>query len=139
MGPWSRVLIGAAAFSIMLGTCIAVFDGYARAMKRCGELLLPKPISNAYTLWLVLICAGAYGVIHVFIFNRPNDPSGFQKLVDFATTISFLVAPLVAFANFRLVVSKRFPEAGRPPVWLRALAIAGMVFLVVFCLVFALA
>lgn len=139
MGPWSRVLIGAAAFSIMLGTCIAVFDGYARAMKRCGELLLPKPVSNTYILWLVLIGAGAYGVIHVFIFNRPDDPTGFRQLVDFATTMSFLVAPLVAFANYRLVVSGQFPKEGRPPQWLRVLAIAGMAFLVGFCLVYFLA
>lgn len=138
MGNWSKVLIGAAAFSIMMGTCIAVFDGYARAMSRCGSLLLPRTPKRSYSLWLVLTAAGAYVVIHLFMFNT-EDPSGFKKLIDFATTLSFLVAPAVAFANYRLVVSKHFPEAGRPPRWLRMLAILGLVFLVVFELIYFLA
>ena len=37
MGTWSYILIAAASFSIMFGTCIAVFDGYGRAMQRTSE------------------------------------------------------------------------------------------------------
>lgn len=135
MGNWSKILIGAAAFSIMLGTCVAVFDGYARAMARCGELLTGRKHTRSYSLWLVMVGLGAYAVIHFFIFAAA-DPSGFRSLVDVATTLSFMVAPLVAFANYRLVVSRKFPESGRPALWLRVLAVGGMVFLVGFGIIY---
>ena len=135
IGSWSRIIIGAATFSIMMGTCIAVFDGYARSMDRCTALLTNKGGKRGYGLWLVLIGTGAYAVIHAFIFAA-SDPSGFKKLIDFATTLSFLIAPAVAFANYRLVMSKKFPEQGRPPVWLRVLAVMGMVFLIGFIVVY---
>ena len=38
-GSWSYVIIASCTFSIMFGTCIAVFDGYGRALKRTTELL----------------------------------------------------------------------------------------------------
>ncbi|MDG1765889.1 MAG: hypothetical protein P8H98_03760, partial [Flavobacteriales bacterium] len=57
-------------------------------------------------------------------------------LVDIATTLSFLIAPVVAIANFRLVTNKDFPQAARPKAWLRILSILGIVFLSAFCLVF---
>ena len=30
-GDWSYIIIASSTFSIMFGTCIAVFDGYGRA------------------------------------------------------------------------------------------------------------
>ena len=32
-GDWSYIIIASSTFSIMFGTCIAVFDGYGRALK----------------------------------------------------------------------------------------------------------
>ena len=38
IGNWSGPIIGAAAFSIMFGTSIGVFDGYARSAHRVWEI-----------------------------------------------------------------------------------------------------
>ncbi|MDR9374917.1 MAG: divalent metal cation transporter, partial [Schleiferiaceae bacterium] len=59
-----------------------------------------------------------------------------KELVDVATTISFLVAPLIATVNLRLVTSRHMPAAGQPPRWLRWLSYAGIVFLTGFALVY---
>ena len=45
-GQWSYIIIASSTFSIMFGTCIAVFDGYGRALKRTLELLFPNLIRN---------------------------------------------------------------------------------------------
>ena len=42
IGEWSRWIIGAAAFSAMLGTCIACLDGYSRALARSYNTSEPR-------------------------------------------------------------------------------------------------
>ncbi|MFZ6053100.1 Nramp family divalent metal transporter [Halocola ammonii] len=142
MGDWSYFLIAASAFSIMFGTCIAIFDGYSRVMERTLKLLTkwpqaahddPETIldsnSKTYNFTLLLVGVGAFGIIYFFGESLKN-------LVDLSTTISFLIAPLIAFINFKLVSGKLMPKHGRPPKWLRWLAIAGIVFLTSFALIF---
>ena len=51
------------------------------------------------------------------------------KLVQIATVLSFITAPLYAFLNYRLVISKQMPENFRPNKELRILSIIGLLFL----------
>ncbi|MGB2190698.1 MAG: hypothetical protein ACPH0C_06640, partial [Flavobacteriales bacterium] len=81
---------------------------------------------------LVGVSAGALVLILAF-------PSDIRTLVDVATTLSFIVAPAVAGANWYLVSQTRFPESARPPGWLHGLAALGMLFLVGFTVLFCLA
>jgi Mn2+/Fe2+ NRAMP family transporter len=55
--------------------------------------------------------------------------------VDLATTISFLIAPFVAVANYSLV-TKHIDKSMQPKKWLRLLAIIGILYLVGFSLLF---
>lgn len=145
MGQWSYLLIAASGFSIMFGTCIAIFDGYSRVMERILLLLhsgiSDKPVdkagigsgkssnTNVYNVTLLLIGVGAFTIIYFFGKSLKN-------LVDLATTISFLVAPLIAIVNFRLVSGKLMPTHSKPPRWLHLLAILGIVFLSSFAVIF---
>lgn len=143
IGGWSYPVIAAASFSIMFGTSIAVFDGYARATERASELLFlskdkaEKALSDSsyYMVSLVLIGLGSYALIHYFLFSTSNV-LGFKKLVDVATTLSFLVAPIVAIANFYLVTRRSFPKEARPATWLRVLSVMGILFLIGFSVFF---
>ena len=65
-----------------------------------------------------------------------QDPKGFKQLIDLATTISFLLAPVIAIVNFRLVGKKYLPEEAVPPLWMKILSWMGIVFLTGFSLVF---
>jgi len=139
IGSWSHIIIGTAACSIMFGTCIAVFDGYSRAVERCFILLFgedtPKTASPRkknfpyYRMSLITLLVVSLSIV---LFAKQQ----LLTLVDIATTLSFLIAPVVAIANFRLVTNKDFPQAARPKAWLRILSILGIVFLSAFCLVF---
>lgn len=132
-GNWSYLLIAVSAFSIMFGTCIAVFDGYSRAMsvtlkqlfKRSDEHL---PDRRLYRLLLLIISAGSLTLIMVY----QNDPGGFRKLVDLATSTSFLFAPVVALFNILLVRKKYVGAEYVPSVFNRILSYAGLLFLTIF-------
>lgn len=134
IGDWSYFIIAAAAFSIMFGTCIAVFDGYARSLERASELLFLNDDSELdtrkiYILSLAIVALGAFAI--VFFLG-----SKLKSLVDLATTISFLIAPLIAIVNFRLVTGSYLKKEDQPKLWLQILSWAGIIFLTGFALYF---
>lgn len=134
IGEWSQWIIGAAAFSAMLGTCIACLDGYSRALARSYRSLQAAPSGSMRSnerMALALVATGALTLILAF-------PSDIRTLVDVATTLSFVVAPVVAAANWYLVSRTSFPAHAHPPRWLHVLAGAGLLFLVAFGVLFAL-
>ena len=129
MGRWSRPLIGLAASSIMFGTCIAVMDGYSRALRECVSEIRPKFTSVSYKTFLITVTLG--GMIIIVFFKR-----SMSILVDMATTISFLIAPFIAIANHKLVFHESFPKESRPSNWLKVLSYFGIIFLSAFSLFF---
>ena len=132
LGDWSYIIIAASAFSVMFSTTLVVLDGYARAMERTCALLFSngQHSRRMYNLWVIISAVGAYWMIAQFL-------TSFTTLVDLATVISFLVAPILAAANYKLVCGASMPQDARPPDWLRFLGIIGIVFLSVFSLLYA--
>ncbi len=149
-GPWAYTVIAISAFSIMFGTCVAVFDGYSRAMSATLPYILNKNENSVlaasdnptaeqsmnqramYRIILLIIGAGAFLIIYTY----QGDMKGFKKLIDLATSVSFIIAPVIAILNLKLVSAKYVGEDFVPPVWIRILAYLGIVFLSVFTLFF---
>lgn len=137
IGSWSYFIISVSAFSIMFGTAIAVFDGYARSLERSVELLFFKPEKQAfllqnrrfYIICLLVLAGGSFIIIAQFQQNL-------KGLVDLATSISFVIAPLIAVVNFILVGKRFVPKWAVPPFWLRLLSYVGIVFLIGFSVVY---
>tara|TARA_B110000014_G_scaffold233979_1_gene197609 strand:+ start:4 stop:957 length:954 start_codon:yes stop_codon:yes gene_type:complete len=135
IGSWSYIIIAAATFSIMFGTCIAVFDGYGRALKRSSELLFPVMIKNnesnisksLYPLFIGLLILGTF--LLIWSFEGTGD---FGILVNIATIISFLIAPVIAIFNFILVQKKYIGKEATPPLWMSILSYLGILFLTGF-------
>ncbi len=137
IGDWSYIIIASAAFSVMFGTIIAVFDGYSRSLGRTIELLFEKKESNPksyysknmYIIFILILAVGSFIVIFQFGDNL-------KELVDVATTISFLIAPVIAIFNFKLVTGKYLEKNYQPPIWLKILSYSGIVFLIGFAILF---
>jgi hypothetical protein len=55
-----------------------------------------------------------------------------QLIVDFASTIVFLFAPVVAWLNHRVMTGPAIPEAARPSRGLRGLSLLGIASLAAF-------
>ena len=84
-----------------------------------------------YPVYIVLLVAGSLAIVTFF-----GDK--LKELVDFATIVSFMIAPVIALFNFRLVTGRYVERSMRPPAWLKVLACAGVAFLVGFAAFFAL-
>lgn len=136
MGSWSYTVIAIAAFSIMFGTIIAIFDGYARSALRCVELVTNHKKERAnkrsqrwYQVVVIITAIGAYGLILIL-------GSGLKALIDIAMVLSFLIAPIIAGANFYLVSGRHSHPAGRPKWPMITLSWLGLIFLTAFALVY---
>ena len=126
LGETAYGLIAIAAFSTMLSTTITTLDASPRAMSKTIQLLFNR-LESSYLLWLSIL---SVGTIAIFLFLLPE----MGKLVQIATVLSFITAPLYAFLNYRLVISKQMPENFRPKKELRILSIIGLLFLSGFTL-----
>ena len=114
----------------MFGTCIAVFDGYGRALKKSVELLKPKysDYKNLYNLNVIILILGSFAIIWQF-----ENTNNFGILVNFATALSFVVAPVVAIFNYT-IIKKHLDKKYQPPKWLNYLSILGIFYLIIFTL-----
>ncbi len=138
LGEWSRPLIAVAALTTMFSTTLAVTDAYPRALRAlieisgaADELDDTANLHRArYVSALILLSLGGLAVIHYF-------GQHFTTLIDFATTVSFLAAPILAWLSLKLITGEHTPAEHRPGPGLRTLAWAGFWFLIVFCLIWA--
>lgn len=136
IGDWSYVVIAASAFTVMFGTILAVFDGYSRSLQRTVELIFSKNKTKKYTsfnifyvVFLLVISIGSLIVVFQFGDNL-------KELVDFATVLSFIIAPVIAIFNFRLVTGRFLDANSQPSSYLKILSFAGILFLILFAFLF---
>ena len=126
LGEAAYGLIAVAAFSTMLSTNITTLDASPRAMSKTIQLLFKKEKSY-YIPWLLILGLGT-GCIFLFLLSEMG------QLVQIATVLSFITAPLYAFLNFRLVLSKQMPREHQPKKGLKVLSIIGLLVLTGFTL-----
>jgi Mn2+/Fe2+ NRAMP family transporter len=133
MGNWSAVIISIAAFSTMFGTSITLADGYCRSINRTMHLIKTdnrpkeeiKESKQSYLLWVALLFVGSYLLIF-FVGAKLSN------ILNLATGTSFMIAPIAAYFNYRIVFSDDVPLTHQPPQWLKWLAIVGLVIITSF-------
>ncbi len=135
IGGWAYWVVAIAAFAAMFSTCFTAQDAAGRVNMENIRLLFYSHKSNfnerrSYILLLLLISLMSFGLISWFVKDL-----GF--LVELATSISFMIAPLVGFLNLRAIRSTQIPKEARPPRWMIVLAWLGMIFLGGFALFYA--
>jgi Mn2+/Fe2+ NRAMP family transporter len=134
IGAWSKYIIAIAAITTMFSTTLTCLDAFPRVLRSSTELVFPalKSRKNSrpmYWGWMLVIAAGA-----VILFSLLK--SGMTFMVDLATTLSFLTAPILAVINYKVVTGKDMPAEAVPPKWMKVLSWAGFVFLTGFSLIF---
>lgn len=124
IGDWSRPLILTAAFVTMFSTTMTCLDGYPRSLAACCSLLGdlgPRRFTQIHRLWLLLSASLAAIVVLFFVKNL-------IQLLVFATVISFLTSPILAWINFRVMRGDNVPPASRPGLFLQTLSWTGLAF-----------
>ncbi len=116
LGDWSYWIIAIAALGTIYGTLITVMDAFTRSFVR-GILVLNKnplpetekqaALAKYYKLLLPAIGIGGFSL---FYFSAAS----MVKILEFATTLGFLTAPVIAFLNIRAITSVAIPLEYRP-------------------------
>lgn len=110
IGPWSFWIIATAAAITMFSTTITCLDAYASIVKEASVMLWPQTQKHADTIFKVAVLA--LSVVTVIVIGKFLNRM--TLLIDVATTISFLIAPVLAYMNLRVVTSENFPQDKRP-------------------------
>ncbi len=136
LGPAFFFIIAIAAFTTMFSTTLTVLDAYARSLRHAvmvlrhgtdPELSSEQDNSRSRHYWLLLVALiGGSVIILVFFLES------MRALVDFATSIAFLTAAILAYLNVRVMSQADIPQEHRQGPIARGLSIAGLVFLVLF-------
>jgi len=107
LGSWSAPFISLAAFLTMFSTTITCLDAFPRVMRAIAEqtgVANPNTKKRDYLWALLLIFIVTMIILTFFVKNM-------RGMVDFATTISFITAPVFALLNYLVVTKKDFPAA----------------------------
>jgi Mn2+/Fe2+ NRAMP family transporter len=121
LGGWARPVIGTAAFLVMLSTVATVVDAFPRVIAAlvvqlrfafsphtAPDLRVPfEGDRRIYRTSFAILCAGA---IAILIWGM----SSFTALVDLATTLSFLTAPVLSYFNHRAIHAEEVPKHLQP-------------------------
>lgn len=129
LGQWSFPIISVAALTTMFSTTLVVLDAYPRVLDEFTQTAFNKKISGMYVLVLFILAGLALLIIGVFV-------NSMKQIVDVATIISFLTAPVFAFMNYRVVTSKFMPEEAKPSLAMRIICWVSMLCLIGFSLAY---
>ncbi|MDG1689460.1 MAG: hypothetical protein P8I02_01570, partial [Flavobacteriales bacterium] len=113
-------------------TAIQVPNIIEKVLDKTTELLFPKrsKLKNKYSICILILIIGTFLITYEF------DKSGdFGILVNFATSISFIIAPVIAIFNY-LVVNRYLDNKFTPPKWLNYLSIIGVLYLTLFSILY---
>jgi Mn2+/Fe2+ NRAMP family transporter len=130
LGTWTRPIVLVAVLTTMLSTSVTVVDGFPRAIERTVYNLRPSPVESADLpsagpiYWAALLALGFATVLVLGLFAGT-----LTALVDFATIVSFLTAPVLGYLNLRAVRSAEVPPQDRPTARMVALSWVGLLLL----------
>jgi len=73
-------------------------------------------------MWLGILFVGTITILKFFV-------TAMSFLVDLATTLSFLTAPVLGYMNYKVVTGSNVNREAQPKLWLRILTWVGLVVL----------
>jgi len=128
IGSWAYWLIAIAALSTMISTTLTCMDAYPRVLTPLSIMIIPglkrhNKNNRIYMIWGLILIAGTLLVL---------TGKSMQKMVDIATTLSFVTAPILAILNHLAVTRSGMPISAAPPLWLRIFSIVSIVVLSAF-------
>jgi Mn2+/Fe2+ NRAMP family transporter len=137
IGSWASPIVGLAILVAMMSTVLAVVDSYPRLLtesfsviKRMknGDVSEKEEIDKSRLMHSFLMAFYSIVAVLVIMFLF----SGFKQILDFTASVAFVVAPLYAFVNYKIVTSELLPEEFRPGFAIRILSWFGLLFLMGF-------
>ena len=131
IGMWSYAIISFGIFIVMFSTSLAATDAYSRVITNCIDLIgknfTEKAKSKLYISCVILIVAGALLIIRYV-------GGDIKTMVDFSTTLSFLMTPVLAYLNYKIIFMPIVAKEHQPGKFLKILTIVSLIFWTLFAL-----
>lgn len=148
LGGWSRPVILVAVLTTMFSTSLTVMDGFPRAISRTVDVLRQPPADpgaeapiapgserpltpvasgpagneeSGVVYWVALVVLASLTVI-VFAYLSGS----LTAMVDFATLVTFVTAPVLGYLNLRAVTAPHVPREARPGPFLEIFSRVGL-------------
>ncbi len=137
LGAWARPFVLVAVLTTMLSTSITVVDGFPRGIARSIEVITGRRARDVEVsetgriYWVAMVVIGIAVPLMLAILA-----SSLTGMVDFATIVTFLTAPILGYLNLRAVTSDAVPAELQPGPRLRALSWGALVILAAFGVVY---
>ncbi len=139
LGDTVATLVGASAMAVIFTTTLTAIDAWPRSMAGV-MLILRSPETDVgdslsrirhplYWLWMAVLFVGAGLILGLFAHS-------FKLLLDIATTVSFLTAPVFAILNHRAMFADNIPTDKQPSNAMRWWSLLGIFALVDFTLAY---
>ena len=144
LGGWAQPLIGTAAFLVMLSTSVTVIDAFPRVVAALAVQLrlafapasaerdTSVPLEGDRHVYRIAFTILGAGAIAILVWGMAS----FTALVDLATTLSFLTAPVLSFFNHRAVHAAEVPKHLQPGAAMTAWSWAAIALQAAFALYF---
>ncbi len=117
LGDWAYPLIAFTALITMFTTLLTVLDGQVRIFTQAGAVLGLRT-ENLHTPGIAVFALGGFGVL-VFLMED------FATFINFATSLGFLLAPLIVVLNHRAMFHMDAPVETVPGPLLRWWSLIG--------------
>jgi len=137
LGAWTGPIVITAVLTTMLSTAVTVIDGFPRAIDRSLRVVTSGRIGGragndmGLVYWVGLVSLAIGTVVVIALFSGT-----LRTMIDFATIVSFLVAPALGYLNLRAVTAPEVAPEHRPGKALLALSWTGLALLGGFAIVF---
>lgn len=127
IGDWAKVIITIAAFAVMISTLLASLDACPRVCSSLSDYLYPARQFNRdrqRAFFMVIQVIGSTLILLLFL-------KSFKSFIDFATSIAFISAPILAYFNHRAMFSEAVSKELRPGKFLRLWSGGGIIIMFV--------
>lgn len=135
LGSWAFPIIAVAAFGTIYGTLITVLDAFSRCVTQGFRALKFDVIADsaeqksfAKRIFPAVLIIQSLGGFALFYFST----SSMITMLEWATIISFLIAPILGVLNLRVILKLQRETDHQVPKYLLYLAYIGLVAMVGF-------
>lgn len=133
LGEWSGTVVGLAAVMVMFTTLMTVLDGMPRLLSAVIDSLGEEKLSQSEhgaeqsrnnQLTIITIVMGFLAILILLFLMK-----SFTSFIDLVTTTSFIVGPIIAFLNHKVVFGTTVEQSQKPSQLLKLWSQIGIVFL----------
>ncbi|MDD9950999.1 MAG: divalent metal cation transporter [Zetaproteobacteria bacterium] len=134
LGPYMGFLVGISAFLILFSTTLTVLDGFSRVVAESAALLSVRFTTISLHGWNYSRALWAFGIGAITILAVFQV--SIKGLVDFATSVTFVLSPFVAYLNHDVMFSGALDPVHVPSRGMKLLSLLGTIVLGAVVVVF---